>query len=72
MDPLISMILVLPLIVFWLWMFWDMANNDDLPSNSNAPLTWPPSTKFGWTVAFIFMNVVAAGFYYFYEYRNRY
>ncbi len=72
MSPLISMLVVLPLIVFWLWMFWDMTNNDRLPSNSPTPLTWPPSSKFEWTLVFIFMNVFAACFYYFLEYRNRY
>ncbi len=68
---LIPMILLLPLTGFWLWMFSDMSNNDDLPGNSPEPLTWPPSTKYGWTLAFIFMNVFAAVFYYFYEYRSR-
>ncbi len=69
--PLIPIILLVPLIAFWLWMYSDMTNNDCLPGNSNGPLTWPPSSKYGWTLAFIFMNVFAACFYYFYEYRNR-
>ncbi len=72
MDRLIPTIIVLPLMVFWVWMFWDMTNNDDLPSNSTAPLTWPPSSKFNWTLAFIFLSVFAAFLYYFTEYRNRY
>ncbi len=72
MGPLISMLVILPFIIFWFWMFWDMTNNDRLPSNSNVPLTWPPSSKYGWTLMFILMNVFAACFYYFYEYRNRY
>jgi uncharacterized membrane protein (DUF4010 family) len=72
MDRLIPMIIVLPLIVFWVWMFWDMTNNDDLPGNSTAPLTWPPSSKFNWTLAFIFLSVFAAFLYYFNESRNRY
>lgn len=71
MEVLASMIVIIPLVVFWLWMFREMSNNHRLPSNSAAPLTWPPSTKYGWTFAFIFMNVFAAVFYYFYEYRNR-
>ncbi len=71
MNPLISMLVILPLIVFWFWMFWEMTNNDCLPSTANPPLTWPPSSKYGWTLAFIFMNVVAACFYYFYEYKSR-
>ncbi|MGE5222013.1 MAG: hypothetical protein ACM3PY_06230 [Omnitrophica WOR_2 bacterium] len=72
MLPLIPLIISLPLIVFWLWMFRDMLNNEYLPDNPNAPLTWPPSTKYGWTLSFIFLNFIAAGLYYFIEYRNRY
>ena len=45
LPQLISLIVVLPLIAFWFWMFWDMTNNDSLPNNSSAPLTWPPSLK---------------------------
>ena len=72
MDPLIpTLILVIPLAVFWFWMFRDMTNNDYLPANSTVPLTWPPSTKFGWTLAFIILNVFAAFWYYLVEYRNR-
>ncbi|HEX9074892.1 MAG TPA: PLDc N-terminal domain-containing protein [Anaerolineae bacterium] len=61
MERLIPMIVVLPLLVFWAWMFWDLTNNDDLPNNA----------KWNWTLAFVFLNVFAAVFYYFYQYRNR-
>ena len=70
-PQLISLILVLPLIVFWLWMFRDMRNNGRLPDNSAAPLTWLPSSKYNWMLAFIFLNVFAAAFYYVFEYRKR-
>lgn len=56
-----GLIIVLPLIVFWLWMAWDLGGNDDLPGNE----------KLYWQLAFIFMNVFAAVFYYVYEYRKR-
>ncbi len=77
-QPILSIImplliiLPLPLLVFYLWMFWDMTNNDNLPGNSTAPLRWPPSSKFEWTLAFIFLNVFAAVLYYVNEYRRRY
>ncbi len=71
MAQLILLIIPLALLVFWLWMFWDMSNNTSIPSNS-AALSWPPSSKFEWMLALIFLNVVGAVFYYFYEYRNRY
>ena len=61
MAQLILMIIPLALLVFWLWMFWDMTNNDNLPSGS----------KFNWTLAFVFLNVFAA-VYYFAEYRKKY
>jgi amino acid transporter len=70
-PQLISLICIIPLVVFWLWMFRDMTNNGYLPNNSTAPLTWPPSSKYNWTLAFIFLNVFAAAFYYVYEYRKR-
>jgi cbb3-type cytochrome oxidase subunit 3 len=69
--PLISLILVLPLVGFWLWMFWHMTKNESLPDNSAVLLTWPPSSKYNWTLLFIFLNVFAAAFYYVYEYRKR-
>ena len=47
---IIPLIIILPLIVFWLWMARDMANNDNLPS----------SEKTYWMLAFLFMNVFAA------------
>ncbi len=59
--PVISTIAVLVLLLFWAWMFWDMANNDDLPSN----------VKSTWTLAFVFLSVFAAAYYYSNEYRNR-
>ena len=62
MGPLISMIIVIPLLAFWLWMFWDMTNHDNLSS----------MCKPNWTLAFVFFNVFAAVYYYVYEYRNRY
>ncbi len=71
MVQLTLLIIPLTLFVFWLWMFLDMTNNTSIPSNS-AVLSWPPSSKFEWTLALIFLNVFGAVFYYFYEYRNRY
>ena len=58
---LIPMIIVLPLIVFWFWMAWDLGGNDRLSSNE----------KFYWMLAFLFMNVFGAVFYYVYEYKKR-
>lgn len=60
MDKLIPFIAILPLIAFWLWMAWNMSNNNNLPGSS----------KQNWTLAFVFLNVFAAVFYYVTEYRK--
>jgi hypothetical protein len=48
----IPLIIVLPLIAFWLWMAWDLGGNDRLSGNE----------KTYWLLAFLFMNVFAAVF----------
>jgi hypothetical protein len=58
---LISWIVILPLIVFWLWMAWDLGNNDNLSG----------SEKTYWMLAFLLLSVFAAGLYYVTEYRKR-
>lgn len=69
--PIISLIIVIPLLAFWLWMFQDMVNNKRLPSNSAGLLNWPPVSKFDWLPVFIFLNVFGAIYYYLVEFRNR-
>jgi hypothetical protein len=61
LGQLISILIALVLIVFWFWMFRDMANNDYLPGN----------TKNTWFIAFVLLSIFAAFWYYFVEYRNR-
>ena len=61
MHPLIPWIVVLPFLAFWVWMFWDMADNDRL-------ISYP---KFTWFAMFIFLNVFGAALYYSAEYRHR-
>ena len=58
---LVPLIIVVPLIVFWGWMFRDMLNNYDVPG------VYRPY----WMVAFILLNIPAAVFYYYTVYRNR-
>lgn len=58
---LIPMVAALILLSFWIWMFRDMAANDRFIVTS----------KYNWTLAFVFLNVFAAVYYYVYEYRNR-
>jgi hypothetical protein len=65
LGPLISLLLVLPLIAFWAWMLNDMLQNDHLPGllTNDAPLDW--------MIAFIVFNVFAAVVYYVLVYRQR-
>ncbi len=58
---LIPLLLVVPLVIFWAWMFRDMLNTTDVPS------IYRPY----WTMAFILLNIPAAVFYYYTVYRNR-
>ena len=58
---LLPLLLVIPLIAFWIWMFRDMLNNANIPDTARN----------GWIIAFIFLNVFAAVVYYVYEYRNK-
>jgi hypothetical protein len=64
MDLLIPTIIILPLpfFGFWLWMFWNMTNNEYIQGNARVT----------WILAFIFLNIFAAFYYYLVEYRNRY
>jgi hypothetical protein len=71
MSQLFFLIIPIPLVAFWFWMFRDMLNNDYLPDNPGAPLSWPPITRSGWIFAFIILNIFAAAWYYLVEYRNR-
>jgi len=65
LQLLISLCVILPSIVFWLWMFQDMSNNDNVP-----PLV-TSDAKSDWLLAFIFLNVFGAMLYYSVVYRNR-
>ena len=56
-----SWLVVVPLVAFWFWMFNDMINNYELS----------PTERQFWTIAFIFGNALAAGYYYFTVYRSR-
>jgi hypothetical protein len=58
---LVPLIVIVPLVVFWVWMFKDMMNNDDLPS------VFKPY----WLMAFILLNIPAAVFYYYTVYKSR-
>jgi hypothetical protein len=61
MTPLVSLLFFVPLIAFYLWMFRDMTNNEVLS----------PDERYTWTMAFILLDIFAAGMY-FMQYKRRY
>ncbi len=70
MPQLIDVLIPVGLLAFWAWMFSAMTGNENLPNcfititNGNDPRT-------DWTLAFIFLNFVAAVFYYVNVYRSK-
>jgi len=58
---LLPLLLVIPLIAFWIWMFRDMLNNPNISDTARNT----------WIIAFIFLNAFTAVVYYAYEYRNK-
>jgi hypothetical protein len=58
---ILPMIVLVPALAFWGWMFRDMLNNNNLPNGA----------KNGWVFAFILLNIFAAAIYYIQEYRHR-
>lgn len=67
-----NMLLIIPLAlaVFWLWMLNDMLHNGNVPGNSPAVFRWPPEAKNHWILLFVVLNIFAAGYYYFTEYKK--
>jgi hypothetical protein len=67
---LMSVLIVLPLVGFYLWMFSDMSNNDRL---GPPPFIVSPAKdfKYNWTFDFIFLNAFAAVVYFATEYQRR-
>jgi len=68
-----SVLLLIPLavIVFWLWMFYHMLHNDDIPSVARPTFAWPPEAKNQWLPFFIVLNVITALYYFFTEFARK-
>ncbi len=71
MAHFIAVLLPLPLLVFWAWMFAEMAGNQDLPP-CFISVTNGENHRLDWNLAFIAWFFVAAVFYYLNVYRYRY
>lgn len=54
LAPLLAAICIVPLVVFYLWMFRDMTENTVLSD----------AERFNWTWAFLLLNVFAAAVYF--------
>ena len=70
MAQLILVLVPLLLLAFWAWMFSDMMINENLPG-CFITLTGGSDPRLDWGVAFIFLNIFAALFYYVNEYRYK-
>jgi hypothetical protein len=70
MGRLIATLIPLPLLIFWLWMFWDMLENDTVPQ-CFVTFTNGRNVKLTWAVEFVFFNIFTAIFYYLTEHRIR-
>jgi len=68
LDPLL---IALPLLAFWIWMFTEMANNASIPTSSSVVIAWPPATKNHWLFVFVILNVFGALYYYLAVYRKQ-
>ena len=71
MTQAIVLLIPLLLLAFWAWMFSDMLRNPTIPGAEPPGLRWPPSAKNHWIPLFVILNIFAAGYYYFTEYKNR-
>ncbi len=70
MAQLIAALVPLALLGFWAWMFSDMAGNADLPY-CFITVTGNNNPRLDWNVAFIFLNIITAAYYYVTVYRYR-
>lgn len=68
---LAPIVIIASLLGFWLWMFYDMINNNDIPGQEPTSLRWPPVTKNHWTIFFVVLNIFTAGYYYFTVYKEK-
>lgn len=59
-QSVLPVLIILPLIGFWIWMFNDFLQNDR--SSKDEHLIW--------LVSFVFAGIFTAFYYYFTEYRN--
>lgn len=60
-QALVPLIIVVPLVVFWVWMAYEFTQNDRIP----------PNERFVWIFGFVFLGILTAGYYYFTVYRER-
>jgi hypothetical protein len=61
MATWLPFIVSFPLLFFWAWMFWEMAENPRIRGREHL----------FWTIAFVFASVITAGYYFFTEYRHK-
>jgi hypothetical protein len=70
MSQLVPLIIIVPLFVFWAWMFKAMTESEYLPP-CFITISNGTDSRMDWTFAFIILNILTAIFYYATQYRNR-
>lgn len=69
-QVILPLLVSLPLVVFWLWMFSDMTKNDRLPP-CFITITNGNDSRLDWAFVFFLMNVFGTLLYYMARNRNR-
>lgn len=61
MDPVPLTLALIPLLIFWMWMFWEMMRDERI--------VFPAKTY--WALAFVVLNIFTAVYYYATFYRDK-
>ncbi len=69
-SQLIAVLIPLPFLAFWAWMFMDMLRSDELPG-CFLSVTGGGNPKSDWTAMFVLLNLATALLYYTEVYRKR-
>lgn len=70
MERFFISLLPIPMLIFWLWMFYHMMSYEKLPT-CFITVTRDRNPKYDWTLIFFFFNFAAAVFYFLTVYRSK-
>ncbi len=72
LPQLIALLIPVALLAFWAWMYSDLVRtpNDRMP-DCFITVTSNNDPRLDWNVAFIFLNIITAAYYYLKVYRSK-